>query len=101
MALQDGSEHDEYILAVELLKIKCRVGASNEPHTISDIEYSWSYHGLQDESEKEEQLSIGLGKPLEAKELKALAGMPLNEDAAGERWAESSEYSDEDGIGGF
>lgn len=103
-ASQDASpQYDEYVLAVEMYKVKCRIGASNEPHTISDIEYSWSYHGLQeeDEEEEEEQLSIGLGKPLEARELKALAGMPLGEEESHERWGESSEEEEDDGIGGF
>ncbi|USP80155.1 uncharacterized protein yc1106_07429 [Curvularia clavata] len=98
-------QDEECVLAVELLKVKCRVGASNEPHDLSDIEYSWSYHApeeLEEEEDGEEQLSIGLGKPLEANELRALAGMPLMEDttAVDEGWDERSEYSD-DGIGGF
>lgn len=100
-------EDEECVLAVELLKVKCRVGASNEPHDLSDIEYSWSYHGpeeVDDEDDDEEQLSIGLGKPLEANELRALAGMPLmehNKNVGKEGWDERSEYSDDDGIGGF
>lgn len=98
-------QDEECILAVELLKVKCRVGASNEPHDLSDIEYSWSYHAPEevDEDDGEEQLSIGLGKPLEANELRALAGMPLMENTTDgdESWDERSEYSDDEGIGGF
>lgn len=97
-------QDEECVLAVELLKVKCRVGASNEPHDLSDIEYSWSYHApehVDEEDDGEEQLSIGLGKPLEANELRALAGMPLmNDTTVEDRWDERSEYSD-DGIGGF
>jgi hypothetical protein len=105
---KDPQQQDkECILAVELLKVKCRVGASNEPHDLSDIEYSWSYHApeevdVDEEEDGEEQLSIGLGKPLEANELRALAGMPLMEDnTVDEKWDKGSEYSDDDGIGGF
>lgn len=95
-------QNEECVLAVELLKVKCHVGASNEPHDLSDIEYSWSYHALEevDEEEDEEQLSIGLGKPLETNELRALAGMPLMKDTTTVK-DEGSEYADDDGIGGF
>ena len=85
------------ILAVQLLKIKCRIGAVYEPHSIADLDYQWSYHTLED---NDMQLSIGLGKALEANELRALAGMATGDVDADGSW--SSTYSEsDDGIGGF
>lgn len=84
------------VLAVELLKVKCRVGDRDEPHSISDLEYNWSYHPLEDDL----LLSIGLGKPLEASEMRALGGFEsedLYEDASYDSYSSSSE----DGLGGF
>lgn len=98
-SLDNGSDKDtdNSILAVELLKVKCRVGASSEPHCVEDLDYTWSYHSLDEE---DTQLSIGLGKPLQATELRALAGITSDEDYTEASW--SSSYSDsEDGIGGF
>ncbi|OAL56414.1 hypothetical protein IQ07DRAFT_674619 [Pyrenochaeta sp. DS3sAY3a] len=99
-SLDNGSdaETDSSVLAVELLKVKCRVGPASEPHSISDLDYSWSYHALGDDDD-DLQLSIGLGKALQASELRALAGIESDEYEDG-GW--SSGYSDsEDGIGGF
>lgn len=88
--------HEESVLAVELLKVKCRVGDRSEPHCISDLDYAWSYHQLEDDL----QLSIGLGKPLEAGEMRSLGGFEsedLYEDGSSEEYCSSSE----DGLGGF
>lgn len=87
----------ESILAVELLKVKCRVGSSSEPHCVSDLDYSWSYHALDDEDDI--QLSIGLGKALETGELRALSGIASEELGSEASWGEYA--SSEDGIGGF
>jgi hypothetical protein len=91
-----AQDSDESILAIQLLKLKCRVGSPSEPHCISDLDYEWSYHSLEDNDDL--QLSIGLGKALETSELRALAGMANQEDSAEGSW--SSNYSD-DGVGGF
>lgn len=95
----DGAsdECDESVLAVELLKVKCRIGSSNEPHSVEDLDYEWSYHALEEE---DMQLSIGLGKPLQATELRALAGI-ANEEEYTDDSCSSSCSGSEDGIGGF
>jgi len=94
--IADDKESDDKVLAVELLKVKCRVGEPSEPHCVADLEYNWSYHELDGEL----QLAIGLGKPLEAGELRTLAG------SLGEEMYEGASYdgydeSSEDGMGGF
>lgn len=95
-------QQEEVVLAVELLKLRCRVGATNEPHAISDVDYSWSYHGLDDDDDDElEQLSIGLGKAVETAELRAMAGMMVDDGTAEESWGRSEDESDDGGIGGF
>jgi hypothetical protein len=88
---------EDSVLAVQLLKVKCRVGASSEPHCVSDLDYQWSYHTLDEDGL---QFSIGLGKALQQDELMALAGMADVEGGSEKSW--SSTYSEsEDGIGGF
>ncbi|KAL6706035.1 hypothetical protein ACN47E_006137 [Coniothyrium glycines] len=89
-------DSQESVLAVELLKVKCRVGSRSEPHCIEDLDYNWSYHPMEGDL----QLSIGLGKPLEASEMRSLGGFEsedLYEDGSNESWTSG----DEDGIGGF
>jgi hypothetical protein len=66
-----ATEADESVLAVQLLKVKCRVGAKSEPHCVEDLDYRWSYHPLDDDL----QLSIGLGKAILQDDLRMLAGM--------------------------
>jgi hypothetical protein len=104
----DGDDaNNECVLAVELRKVKCCVGASSEPHALEDVEFEWSYHGLEDVNDEDEnedddgQLAIGLGKPLEVDEFRTLAGMPVSrhEDIVADD--EASEASDDEGIGGF
>ena len=97
-----SNNHDtkESILAVQLLKVKCRVGSASEPHCVSDLEYEWSYHSLGEEGL---QLSVGLGKALQESELRTLAGMADTEGGGSERrWSgmDAGEGS-EDGLGGF
>jgi len=89
------------VVAVELLKVKCRIGAVNEPHCISDVDYVWSYHALEGEDE-DLQLSIGLGKPVEEREWKELTGSKEErvERDANHNWSYDYEDSD-DGLGGF
>ncbi|KAH8731659.1 hypothetical protein GQ44DRAFT_336709 [Phaeosphaeriaceae sp. PMI808] len=86
---------EDSIFAVELLKVRCRVGAASEPHSLQDIGYDWSYHSLGDE---DLQLSIGLGHALDAAELNRLAGAVAGEDFTDDSWGSRS---DDDGIGGF
>jgi hypothetical protein len=90
-----------FVVAVELLKVKCRIGAVDEPHCISDVDYVWSYH-LLDNEEDGLQLSIGLGKPVKEDEWKALAGIAEKQEerAASHNWSYDYEDSD-DGLGGF
>lgn len=93
---------DDVIFAVELLNVKYRVGHVNEPHSIADLEYGWTYYGVEDGGL---QLSIGLGKMLGAGELMDLAGMEIEDCEEGVDWGGGvrcavNEDGDE-GIGGF
>lgn len=83
------------VFAVELMKVACRAGARDEPHAIEDIDYAWTYHSLD---EPDMQLSIGLGKVLEAKEFRALAGIVIEEDLDKGHY---DHYFDGEGLGGF
>jgi hypothetical protein len=97
------SESADSVLGVQLLKVRCRVGAVDEPHCISDVDYTWSYHLLDDE-EKEEypQLSIGLGKSVEAQEWEALTGIAEQQEEREADYNWSYDYEDsDDGLGGF
>jgi hypothetical protein len=86
---------NESIFAVELLKVRCRVGLASDPHSIDDVDFLWTYHSLGDDT----QLSIGLGAALNGAELRALAGIESDEVSSNLSW--DSEYSDEDeGFGG-
>lgn len=85
----------ESIFAVELMKVACRAGAKDEPHTLEDIDYAWTYHAL---NEPDMQLSIGLGKALQAKELRALAGIVVDEDFEQGRY---DHYFNDEGLAGF
>lgn len=88
---------DEAIFAVELWKVRCRVGLRSEPHGADDVGYAWSYYKLED---SEMQLAIGLGKALKAEEMLALAGMQVEDDEMS--WTSRSDHDGEDeGIGGF
>lgn len=87
---------DEHIFAVELLKIKCRIGDASEPHSIDDIGYQWSYHLLEDGS----QLSLGVGGALKSNDMRKFAGIVADEDYTDDSW-DSYNSEDDDGIGGF
>jgi hypothetical protein len=86
----------ESVFAVELMKVACRAGAKDEPHTLEDIDYAWTYHTLE---EPDMQLSIGLGKALQAKELRALAGIVIDEDF--EEQGDNDHYFEDEGLAGF
>ncbi|KAI4942556.1 hypothetical protein J4E91_009949 [Alternaria rosae] len=96
-----SSGEEVSVVAVEILKVKCRIGAVNEPHCISDVDYVWSYHALEGEDE-DLQLSIGLGKAVEEHEWKALTGRKEEQEEkdANRNWSYDYEDSD-DGLGGF
>lgn len=91
-------DKEETVFAVELVKVKCRVGAANEPHDMEDIDYEWTYHSLDDD---DLQLSIGLGKVMEAAEFRTLAGMADDENLTDASWDSRSEDDGDDGLGGF
>jgi hypothetical protein len=86
---------NDSVFAVELLKVRCRVGDASAPHEIDDVDYAWSYHRLDD---GDLQLAIGLGKSLEASEFRLLAGIENEEDLTGS-WDYRSH--DDGGLGGF
>lgn len=96
MALQEDSSTD-VVFGIEVRKVKASVGSADEPHVLEDIDYSWTYHML--DVEKELQLSIGLGEPLEAAELRVLAGIVSHEDFTDESY--NSDESEGDGLAGF
>jgi hypothetical protein len=91
----DASANDS-VFAVEMLKVRCRVGSASAPHEIDDVNYEWSYHRLDDE---DLQLEIGLGKPLEPSELRSLAGIVNGKDFTYASLDHRTE--DDDGFGGF
>ncbi|KAL1644315.1 hypothetical protein SLS61_008822 [Didymella pomorum] len=93
----ESEEEDaqESVFAVELMKVACRAGARDEPHTLEDIDYAWTYHALD---EPDMQLSIGLGNVLQAKELRALAGIVIEEDLEKGHY---DHYFDDEGLAGF
>ncbi|KAF2124771.1 hypothetical protein P153DRAFT_370684 [Dothidotthia symphoricarpi CBS 119687] len=68
--LQDPSKQ-EIVIAIGLTKVECRVGAANEPHSLDDLHYSWSYHTVDG---SDVQLSIGLGKAVGAAEWRDIVG---------------------------
>ncbi|KAJ8116885.1 hypothetical protein OPT61_g1792 [Boeremia exigua] len=92
----EEEDANESVLAVELVKVACRAGAKDEPHSLEDIDYVWTYHAL---NEPDMQLSIGLGKSLQAKELRALAGIALDEDF--EAQGHYDHYFRDEGLAGF
>jgi hypothetical protein len=94
--VEKRNDSDEVVFAVELMKVRARLGAKDEPHTLEDIDYDWSYHSL---GEPDSQLSIGLGRELEARELRALAGIVSEEDFADEGY--DTHEDEEEGLAGF
>lgn len=95
----DSTQQDdnEYIFAIELLKIRSHIGDASEPHSIDDIGYHWSYHLLEDGS----QLSFGVGGALESNGLRETAGIVADEDYTDDSWDSYNSEDDDDGIGGF
>ena len=89
----DVTASTDAVFGLEVQKVCCHVGSPSEPHSLSDIGYYWSYHTL--DADHEQQLSIGLGKPLQAAELRAMAGIVSDEDFTDEshdEWDSDDEY---------
>ncbi len=97
-SLDGAAQSEDSVLAVELMKVKCRIGSSSEPHSVEDLEYHWSY--TRCDQNPDMQLSIGLGKALQATELRGLAGIHGDDDSDGAYSSYNSSDS-EDGFGGF
>lgn len=91
----DDEDVHESVFAVELMKVACRAGPKDEPHSLEDIDYAWTYHTLD---ESDIQLSIGLGKVLQARELRILAGIFIEEDLEQGHYAH---YFNDEGLAGF
>ncbi|KAF1923509.1 uncharacterized protein M421DRAFT_104387 [Didymella exigua CBS 183.55] len=91
----EKEDAEESVFAVELMKVACRAGAKDEPHSLEDIDYTWTYHALD---EPDMHLSIGLGKVLQAKELRALASIIIDEDLEPGHY---DQYFDDEGLAGF
>ncbi|KAJ4320424.1 hypothetical protein N0V94_003395 [Neodidymelliopsis sp. IMI 364377] len=92
----EEEDSDESVFAIELMKVACRAGAKDEPHTVEDIDYAWTYHALE---EPDMQLSIGLGKPMQPRELRALAGIVVDEDF--QEQGHYDHYFEDEGLAGF
>lgn len=93
----ESEEEDtkDTVFAVELMKVTCHAGPKDEPHSLEDIDYAWSYHALD---EPHMQLSVGLGKIVQAKELRALAGIAIDENIEQGHY---DHYFDDEGLAGF
>lgn len=94
MDINDAS--NEAVFGIQVRKVRCRVGSSEEPHPIDDIGYTWSYHKIDQDGL---QLAIGLGDVLKATELRALAGIVDEDDFTDASF--DGEDSDEEGLAGF
>jgi hypothetical protein len=93
----DTGKTDKSLIAVELSRVKCHVGAANEPHELDDMDYDWTYHVMEDGL----QLSIGLGKAMKASKARDLDDSNHNENSTDNSWDSQSEYDDDSGLGGF
>lgn len=105
---RDSATHDlqnpskqQVIFAIGITKVKCRVGAANEPHSLDDLDYNWSYHPVDD---PDMQLSIGLGKAVTAAEWRKLTGI-VGEEEEEEEEKDKGYYTyfsdDDEGFAGF
>lgn len=94
--LESDSKEEDSISALELRSVRCRVGYASEPHSVDDVEYTWTYHALNDEGL---QLSIGLGKAVDGKNV-GNSKKHEDEDVSDESWSYGSDDDDE-GLGGF
>lgn len=93
----DEEDAKESVLAIGLMKVACHAGAKDEPHSLEDIDYVWTYHILD---EPDVQLSIGLGKALKAEDLRALAGIFIDEDLE-QGYYDHYFNDDDEGLAGF
>ncbi|KAF2119997.1 hypothetical protein BDV96DRAFT_641861 [Lophiotrema nucula] len=95
MDLDEAS--NDIITGISMRKVKCNIGPPEEPHSLDDVDYVWSYESLEDDL----QLSIGLGKALEQAELHALADIIPGEDFSDASYDGYYDISDDEGLGGF
>jgi hypothetical protein len=51
--------HNDIVISMEVRKVRCFIDARAVPHSVGDIEYSFSYHDLGD-GQRDERLSVGL-----------------------------------------
>ncbi|KAH7066656.1 hypothetical protein BKA63DRAFT_370020, partial [Paraphoma chrysanthemicola] len=63
---------DDSVCAVQLLKVRARVGSPSAPHSVDDVEYEWSYHVL--DGDEDVQLAIGLGRAVREEDVRRVAG---------------------------
>ncbi|KAF2259319.1 hypothetical protein CC78DRAFT_571942 [Lojkania enalia] len=98
MDLEEEENGSDAVLGIEVRKVKCWLGRTEEPHSLDDIDYSWSYRMLDGEV----QMCTGLGKALGQEEMRVLAGIAAEEDTdtSYESYYDISEDEDE-GLAGF
>jgi len=87
---------EDVIFAIEMRKVVSRVGSPEEPQGPADMAYSWKHYQLQGENDL--QLAVGLGRPVEAAEFRAFAGISSGSDYTDES-AESSDFDFDDDEG--
>jgi hypothetical protein len=95
--LHQEEASSDMILGIALRKVKARVGAADEPHAVEDVGYVWSYHQIDEGL----QLSIGLGKVLEQRELRLMAGIGEDEESEVVDVGYGMEEFGDEGLGGF
>ncbi|KAH7080907.1 hypothetical protein FB567DRAFT_115611 [Paraphoma chrysanthemicola] len=86
------------VCAVQLRKVRARVGSPSAPHSVDDTEYEWSYHVLDGDADV--QLAIGLGGVVREEDVRRGGGLEADlehEDVDMQGWDES----EDDGLGGF
>jgi hypothetical protein len=95
--LHQQEASSDMILGIELRKVKARVGTAEEPHPVEDVTYVWSYHQI----DQGLQLSIGLGKALDQRELRSMAGIVEHEESEVMDVGCVIHDSGDEGLGGF
>lgn len=58
---------------LEIREVQCRIARPDEPHSIEDINWKWTYHPLPSNDAYDHlQLEIGLGGSVNLEELRML-----------------------------
>ncbi|KAF2728613.1 hypothetical protein EJ04DRAFT_516484 [Polyplosphaeria fusca] len=96
-AMELADSDNDVVFGMDVLKVKCMVGRRDEPHAVDDVDYTWSYDMIGEDV----QLSVGLGKSLQAKELKAMAGIAEEEEFPGYGGYYDISDDENDGLAGF